>query len=317
MNELPIQTLIFRSKFIQTIRSFFLSRNFVELDTPILNPVPGMEPYLDPFEVYSPDKREKGYLFTSPEYSLKQSLSMGLERIFEFSHSFRSGERGLVHTSEFIMLEFYIKGINEQELILFCEELLGFLDETLYLKKLGRHNITKKTMDQLFTEILDIGLSREELLRFIRNEKVLLQNPEEAMYEDLFFIIFLNYIEPKLPEGPLFVYDYPPELSALARIEEGKAKRFEIYWKGIELGNGFYELTDYEEQKRRFENERKLRQSLGKEAFPDNVDFMKSLKRGLPECSGIAIGLDRLLMLFLGLDSLQFVSPYYQSGRNE
>ena len=315
MNQLlSPQLLKYRARYLFAIRSFFQENGFLEIDTPCLKPVPGMEPYLDPMLVSSPHQEKEGYLITSPEYSLKQALSLGIEKIYEIAHCFRSGEKGVLHTKEFLMLEFYQVGINELELMDVCIELFHYLQ--IHLEDFGfkRENCLKVKMEDLFYEKTGRSFSTEDLISTLKEKFPESKYEYDSMYyDDLFFLVFLNFIENDLPRGkPVFVYDYPEELAALAKVENGRAKRFEIYWNGVELGNAFFELTSPDLQMKRFKEEQEKRIALGKEAFEIDPNFIRSLESGLPSCSGIAMGLDRLLMITLKQENLKTISPYYR-----
>ncbi|TGL20995.1 elongation factor P--(R)-beta-lysine ligase [Leptospira yanagawae] len=323
MQVLPKDTLIFRSKLLQSVREILNRNEFMEVDTPTLKPIVGMEPYLDPFEVRSPSGKEKGYLITSPEYTLKQMMATGLSRIFELAHTYRSGEVGSsFHTKEFLMLELYAEGMDDVVLRHFIEKFLRELIFSVGEPKL--HNqlsnpgwIRHFSVKEVFLIHLGHGFERENLIQTIIKLK-LTATPQKELdgwpYEDLFFLVFLNCIEPKLGEGIVFLYDYPQECAALARIEAGVAKRFEIYWDGLELANAFYELNDANEQRNRFEAEQTLRAKLGKEVFPIDEDFVTALGKGFPDCSGISIGMDRLALKLTGKKSLSEVSPYWMES---
>lgn len=318
MNQLlSSQLLKYRARYLFAIRSFFQENGFLEIDTPILKQVPGMEPYLDPMFVKSPHEEREGYLITSPEYSLKQVLSLGLEKIYEIAHCFRSGEKGLLHTKEFLMLEFYQVGIDEQRLIDVCISLLDYLQTHFVDFGFKKESCIRISMEKLFYEKTGRSFSTEDLILTLRETFPKSLNSYESMYyDDLFFLVFFNCIEKNLPQGtPVFIYDYPSELASLARVENGYAKRFEIYWNGVELGNAFYELTSPEIQTHRFKEEQVKRLELGKEAFDIDSNFMSALTSGLPECSGIAIGLDRLLMIILKQENLKFLSPYFTENK--
>ncbi|TGN19119.1 amino acid--tRNA ligase-related protein [Leptospira idonii] len=331
MKSIPYQIQILRSLFLKSTRAFLETSGFWEVDTPIFKPIVGMEPYLDPFLVHSPNKEEKGYLITSPEYSLKQSLATGLERIYEITHTFRSGEKGSpYHSKEFLMLELYAKGWNDGDLRKFIKTYFQNLGETFSKSKLDTSanaiKIAEKllqdgfyrevSVEESFLQNTGRGYGKEDLLLTISESKLTNTPPSELnlwQYEDLFFLVFLNLVEPKLGEEIVFLYDYPPECAALARIESGKAKRFEIYWDGIELANAFWELTDASEQRKRFVEEQKLREKLGKEVFSIDEDFLSVLESGMfPGSSGISLGLDRILMKLAGAEGLKQISPYYE-----
>lgn len=309
MNCISLDVLTFRSRYLCTIRNFFNKRNFLEIDTPKLKKVPGMEPYLDPFSVFSPNQEEKGYLVTSPEYSLKQCISAGAEKIYEIAHVYRSGEKGRFHTAEFLMLEFYETGKDEFALMQTCIDLFDMLENNFQSFGFKRENAEIISMESLFRKYLGCGYETEELISVLAETEQGSAKYSSYSYDDLFFLVFLNHIEPRLTEGPFFVHSYPRELASLAKTEGRIARRFEIYWKNVEIGNAFYELNDMQEQRKRFEEEQEQRRTLGKEVFPLDESFLESLKN-LPECSGISIGLDRLFMICMNHDSLKLLSPY-------
>ena len=309
MNEIDKTILMQRASFLKLIRTFFYQRGYLELDTPILIRRPGMEPYLDPMLVGSPYSDKEGYLITSPEYSHKKVISKGIDKVFEFSHSFRSGEKGELHTKEFLLLEFYEVGITEYGLMEICRDLLIYLQSEFNSLGVPRESILSIKVEELFQNFLGIGFSRDELINYLERNYAE-KDYNQMYYEDLFFLVFLNFIEPRFHSSFFFLHDYPKELAALAKIENNRACRFELYYGRVELGNGFYELNSFDEQEKRFILEQNKRRELGKEVFEIDHIFIESLKT-LPDCSGIAIGLDRLFMVFMGKNSLKEVSPYY------
>ncbi|WP_367899246.1 EF-P lysine aminoacylase EpmA [Leptospira sp. WS58.C1] len=312
MNLNSLEILSFRSKFLHATRTFFHEKGFLEIDTPSLKKIPGMEPYLDPFMVGSPSGEEKGYLITSPEYSLKQALSLGAEKVYEIAHTFRSGEKGSsFHTAEFLMLEFYQTNIDLHQAMDLLEELIRWVACKLTLP-LPEKQFQRESVKELLSQRAGIPWDRNSLERKITELSLTNLSFDGMEYEDCFFLIFLNLLEPNFTSEFQFIYDYPPEMAALSRIEDGVAKRFELYFGKIELANAFYELLDPVEQRTRFEKEQELRRKLGKEVFPVHEGFLHALERGIPECSGISIGLDRLLMVLLGRNSLSEVSPYWR-----
>ncbi|PJZ80454.1 amino acid--tRNA ligase-related protein [Leptospira meyeri] len=320
MVSLSKDTLIFRSQILRKVREILWRDGFLEVDTPTLKPIVGMEPYLDPFEVRSPSGREKGYLITSPEYCLKQMMAKGMNRIFELAHTYRSGEIGSgFHSKEFLMLELYAKGMDDSSLRRYIET---FLRELIFVfgkeddqKKLSSSEwIRHLSVEEAFLQNVGHGFLREDLLKTIEVKKLSSSPISERIqwpYEDLFFLVFLNLVEPMLGEGIVFLYDYPPECAALAKVVDGVAKRFEIYWDGLELANAFYELSDAKEQRKRFSEEQALRSKLGKEVFPMDEEFLGSLENGFPDCAGISIGMDRLILRLSGKHGLGEISPYW------
>ncbi|TGK82881.1 elongation factor P--(R)-beta-lysine ligase [Leptospira bourretii] len=320
MVSLSKDTLIFRSQVLRKVREILWRDGFLEVDTPTLKPIVGMEPYLDPFEVRSPSGREKGYLITSPEYCLKQMMAKGMTRIFELAHTYRSGEMGSgFHSKEFLMLELYAKGMDDsflrQYIETFLRELILVFGKEEDQKKLSSSEwIRHLSVEEVFLKNVGHGFLKKDLLQTIESKKLSSSPISEIIqwpYEDLFFLVFLNLVEPKLGEGIVFLYDYPPECAALAKVVDGVAKRFEIYWDGLELANAFYELSDVKEQRKRFAEEQELRSKLGKEVFPMDEDFLGSLENGFPDCAGISIGMDRLILRLIGKHGLGDISPYW------
>lgn len=310
--NLSKEILVLRGKFLFVLRNFFANRGFLEVDTPKLKPVPGMEPFLTPFEVRSPGGREKGYLVTSPEYSLKQALGLGIPNLYEISQVYRSGESGGLHTAEFLLLEFYMAGIDEFGLMDVCTDLFSTLEREFLSIGFSKEKVRRLSVPSLFQEHLGITDSRTDLETFLGKKEPGKSGEFRGMrYEELFFLVFLNDLEPSLGDGIVYLYDYPAPLAALARVVEDRARRFEIYWNGIELGNAFFECIAHEEMEERFLEEQKIRKNLGKEVFRMDSNFLRVLREGIPESSGIAIGLDRLFMAFLNHGDLKYISPYY------
>ncbi len=310
-----------RAQFLADIREFFRSREVLEVETPLLNPQGTVEPFLDPFVVArragrkSPEAVEQPgdrFLITSPEYNLKVLLAALRRDLFQIAHCFREGDSGGEHTEEFLMLEWYRIGRDESALMEETAELVDHLSRRPY----GRVRFAsplRRTVADLFGEYCGCGLARDELETAVSRHALLGpdEKAEHLRYDELFFTLFLNRVEPNLDgRTPTFVCDYPPELAALSVVENGRARRFELYWQGRELANGYYELGDAEEQSRRFAAENELRVALGKERMEPNPQLLEALRQGLPECAGIAVGLDRLLLALVGGNSLSEVSPF-------
>ncbi|PJZ70775.1 EF-P lysine aminoacylase GenX [Leptospira perolatii] len=312
MNLHSKETIIYRSKFLNAVRKYFCSKGFLEIDTPALKKIPSMEPHLNPFEVSSPSGNESGYLISSPEYSLKITLSAGIEKVYEIAHTFRSGELGSkVHTAEFLMLEFYECDADLSKMMNRTEDLIRSVAKELDIL-LDKRPFSRKPVKDLLKEYANCTWDREDLERRIVEQKLSSIPLSELLYEDCFYLVFLNLVEPSLQKEYQFIYDYPPEMAALARIENGVAKRFEMYFGNLEICNAFDELQDPREQRIRFEHEQRIRQTLGKKIFPIDMMFLEALERGIPNCSGNALGLDRLFLTLLGEDSLSQVSPYWK-----
>lgn len=296
------------------IEQFFRERHFVKVDTPawVLNP--GMEPYLDTFAVGD------GWLRTSPELHMKRLLAAGHDRLFQVAPCFRKGDRGRWHREEFLMLEWYRLFAGLDELIEDLRQLLPCLASLSAEPDYWKRDLEVIRVVDLFERELGIRLrdcqDREPL------RKALLDRGFDGFDQDddwdtLFHLAFLNFIEPKLGFGhPVIVRDYPASQAALARLGQPEPDvmphclRFELFAKGIELANAFDELTDASEQRARHEADRKVRRELGKPVYAQDEAFLQALASGLPPAAGIALGIDRLVALILGANSLDDILPF-------
>jgi lysyl-tRNA synthetase class 2 len=279
----------------QAIREFFLSRSYIEVDTPIRLPV------LIPEAEIIPIPSGDSFLQTSPELCMKRLLGRGNSRLFQICHCFRQGEIGRQHQEEFTMLEWYQCGWTYLELMQECEELIAAVARRLIGDFLERNGKTiplappwqRLTVDDAFYRYAGISAVA-------------------AVEQGLFDELLVEKVEPALGwQQPVFLYDYPLALASLARPKKdnpGLAERFELYIGGLELANGFSELTDVDVQQHRFAEEIDRAEKNGRRtAMPEK--FLQSLAR-LPECAGIALGLDRLLMLLLARGDIADVLPF-------
>jgi lysyl-tRNA synthetase class 2 len=280
-----------RSRFLQAVRNFFLSREYLEVDTPLRLPV------LIPEAEIVPIRSEERFLHTSPELCMKRLLANGASRLFQICHCFRKGERGRLHQEEFTLLEWYHTGWSYDELMTECE--------VLVLDVVQQSSLTRDGKE------ISLALPWQRMSvaeAFCKYGGIEVQQAIEA---GIFDQVLVERIEPCLGWArPLFLYDYPIALASLARPRQDNpdiGERFELYIAGVELGNGFSELTDPVVQRYRFEREI---------ARTENVRLRPQLPRkflfalaDLPECAGMAIGLDRLLMLFLDRRDISTVIP--------
>lgn len=297
--------------FLHEVRVFFRERKFIEAWTPTLVPSPGTEPFLEPFvtEWQMGSFRREFYLPTSPEFHLKKMLVRGWPRLFEFKSCFRNGEISEHHQPEFQMLEWYRAYSDLDAIAEDVEALLLHLARCLGAEKDKSLRLQRVTMAELFAQaysgfLLRPTTSREELASLARREGITMD--ESDSWDDLFFRLFLERIEPHLGmKGPLLVRGYPPSQAALSRIgADGFADRFEVYWRGLELGNAFHELNDPHENENRFVVDAKKKQELGKPAVPADQELIEDLYSGMPPAGGIAMGLDRLFMALFDLKTI-------------
>lgn len=286
-----------RARFFQTVRAFFLNNGYLEVDTPTRIPAPAPEAHIEP--VPSAD----WFLQTSPELCMKRLLAAGERKIFQICRCYRAGERGRKHLPEFTMLEWYRLGISYRQMMAECEALVRYVTEKLR----GRPMLPGKSGDIDLAPPWEV-LTLHQAFSFYGSVDL-----PTAMDNDLFEEILTTDVEPHLGVGrPIFLCDYPASMAALARLKSDDstlAERFELYIDGVELANGFSELTDPEEQRHRFTAEQALIRKLGRIPPPLPEDFLSALS-DLEECAGVALGLDRLLMLLLEKTCLDEVVPF-------
>jgi lysyl-tRNA synthetase class 2 len=274
-------TLEKRARIIHQIRAFFIDQDFLEVETPHRIPANAPELYIDAVA------SEDWFLHTSPELCMKRLLAAGYDKLFQICRCWRAGERGRTHLPEYSMLEWYRSHCDYQQLMSDCEALF------LHLSPDQKIDWQGQTID-LSPPWPKMTIA-EAFIRFASTSLV------EALASDRFDSVIALEIEPKLPtHQPIFLTEYPTEHASLARKKSSDpqvAERFELYIGGLELANAFSELTDPEEQQQRFAKEESQRRREGKPPYPSPDPFLKELNT-LPPSAGIALGIDRLIMLF-------------------
>lgn len=323
------QVLRTRELVIDTIRAYFKSNDFLEVSTPIIVRSPGTEPYLDVFEttLQQPQQPDQtAYLITSPEYAIKKLIAQGVGSCFEITKSFRNNEGSSSrHNAEFTILEWYHVNGSYLDVMTDFEGLLqaiaqAVLGSTQLSYQGGQYDlsapwerITVKEAFERFAQVDEQTLLDVRALPEAARQKGLSQ-AEDLTWEEAFHLILLNQIESQLGlTKPTILYDYPIQLAALAQPKTTNpryAERFEVYLAGLELGNAFSELLDAAEQRRRFEAELAERAALGKVTYPIDEAYLAALQAGLPPTGGIAVGVDRLVMLFADVPSITDTLPF-------
>ena len=286
-----------RALILQEIRKFFISRGYLEVETPFRIPAPAPETYIDAV-VSGP-----WFLHASPELCMKRILAAGYEKIFQICRCWREGERGSQHIPEFTLLEWYRSGCDYLAMMEECEELIQTVASAIGLggKMIYRDqeiNLTKPweriSVKEAFRRYSQISMT-------------------EVLERNLFDEIMVQDIEPRLGIGkPTFIYDYPAQRRAMARLKQEDqtvAERFELYMGGLELANAFSELIDAEEQRKHFLQENANRHALGKLTYPMPEKFLKELENMTPS-AGIALGVDRLVMVFLNAVAIDEVVAF-------
>lgn len=307
-----IEGIRFRNSVYRFVRDFFADRDYQEVETPILVVCPGVEVYLRYFASDYLDGQgrwQHRWLRSSPELHMKQLLAQGLSRIFQIGKCFRNGgELSDWHHPEFTLLEYYATETTFDDFIDFT---LNFLREIFVshgTNPLGK--VTKITVYEAFREFANIELIDNDA-DLARKGKTCLSLTDSDDFETAFAKIIIEMIEPRLSAlGTVVFYDYPPSQAALAQIEDGVAKRFEIYLHGIELSNAFLECRDYDSNRARFTDISDRRQDTGLPPLPVDQHFFSALAKGLPPCCGNALGVDRLLALLQGAKNIRRLVPF-------
>jgi len=303
------EILIARAEMLGKIRNFFKSKNVLEVDTPALSQGTVTDVYLESMTSHCSNVEcgtQTLYLQTSPEFSMKRLIAAGSGCIYQICRAFRDDESGRMHNPEFLLLEWYRMGYDYYQLMSEMDELLHLI--------LGTKKADKVSYQQLFIDYLQIDpliAPLEDLQQIVFNKMNGLKLDDR---DQLLQVLFSSLIEPEIAkERPLMVFEFPASQSALACLsptDPRVAERFEVYFQGIELANGFHELTDDAEQRQRFTNDNQQRKASGKDEKPLDERFLSALESGLPDCSGVALGLDRLLMLQLQKKSIAEVMPF-------
>lgn len=302
----PIQNLKKRAQILRAIREFFYARSVVEVETPLMCTTGTTDAYLDSFIVteQGQDKTRVRYLQTSPEFAMKRLLAAGIGDCYQISKAFRCDEAGRNHNPEFTLLEWYRLNVDHHGLMQDVDELLQAILHCPSAQRIG--------YAELFLEYFNLDPHRatlEEVKKVAQKyapqilETLTLDTDSK---DDWLMLLLAECIEPHLGiDRPCFIYDYPATQAALAKISaDNVAQRFEVYIHGIELANGFHELQQPLEQLKRFQCDNEKRHALGKTKISIDYRLIAALEHGLPACAGVALGIDRLVMLALQAQNL-------------
>ena len=302
--------LVARAEMLRAIRAFFADQNVLEVDTPALSAAAATDPQVESFHLQPGHNLPERFLHTSPEFPMKRLLAAGSGDIYQVCKVFRQGEQGPRHNPEFTLLEWYRIGFDHQDLM---QDVLRFISAVApHLTEAPPAFLSYRA---LFDEIASVGI--DATLHELERQAVAtgLSVPAGLDSVDQWLDWFMvTVVEPAMPRDRLvFVYDYPASQASLARIridQQGSvAERFEVYYNGVELGNGFHELADSDEQGRRFADDLSARSDSGLRQVPVDQHLLDALSSGLPDCAGVAIGIDRLLMAALGVATIGDVMP--------
>ena len=325
-----IQNLQFRSELLRTIRQLFYGKNFYEVQTPILSADTVIDCHLEPLVVGGsslPINRHHTrnyYLQTSPEFAMKRLLAEGFNPIFQITPVFRVGDRGPLHNVEFTMLEWYRIGDDYQSGMQFLEELIAFLFEYLVDKFVPVFpadapravKCSQRTYRDAFESVTGINphtATISELQSYCVQRQIPYPGvPWGAIRDDWLDLLFSEIVQPALDN--VIVYDYPSTQPQLAKIrhdtECSVSERFELFLRGYEIASGYHELQDAVELRMRFQANNNCRQSVGRSVLPIESSLLTTMESGFPPCSGTALGIDRLLMVMLGAESIDEVLTF-------
>ena len=302
--QATLDALSTRAEVNAKIRAFFQSHNVIEVETPILNQYAVTDLHID--SIVTDNSK---ILHTSPEYAMKRLLAFHKCDIYQLCKVFRANEKSSYHNDEFTMLEWYRVAWSYKDLMKEVAELVT----TLVGNNLEPLDVTYISYQQIFKKYagIDIQTSNQaDYLQVCEDHSLKLNSALTThQYQNL---ILDQIIVPKLEKRRItFVYDFPAEQAALAKLnDQGCAERFELYFGGVELANGFQELTDAQEQLSRFEEDNRQRLLVGKKAIEIDIEFLLALKSGLPESAGVAFGIDRLLMVMLDVGDIKSVLSF-------
>jgi len=302
-----------RAELLQQIRDFFARRDVLEVDTPVLSRAANTDPNIDSFVIdyAGPDSPVSGqlYLHTSPEFAMKRLLAAGSGPIYQLCKVFRDGEAGRMHNPEFTLLEWYRPGFDHHALMDEVEELLNqLLGINVAFRRITYQQafIDTTGIDPLTTSVEQC---RAYSIRSGPGDVTGLGENLDAWLD----LLMDQVVVPTLGNTPVFIFDYPASQAALARLSANDsrvAERFELFISGVELANGFHELTDAGEQRQRFLSDNAQREQDDKPGYPIDENLLQALEHGLPDCAGVALGIERLLMLLTGKNYISDVLAF-------
>lgn len=298
MPSASLETLRARAALLSAIRHFFDARGVLEVETPVLSHHATVDRHIDSF------RTETAWLQTSPEFAMKRLLCAGSGPIWQLCKVFRFEEAGRHHNPEFTMLEWYRPGFDHHALMDEMESLLRHCG----VSASSPSSFVRSSYREIFLQEVGFDPLRARCTEMAEVAVHFSPPPVEGLGEqrDAWLDHFYgSVVSPKLGwDQPCFVYDFPASQAALSRVRGEVAERFELIWKGVELANGFHELADADEQARRFAAELDWRRAQGKATPSADANLIAALRAGLPDCAGVALGFDRLLMLLIDAPNL-------------
>ncbi|PHS68652.1 MAG: EF-P lysine aminoacylase GenX [Methylophaga sp.] len=311
-----IVTLKQRAQYLADIRCFFAKREVLEVETPILSPAAPTAPYLNSFTTdYIPigsQSKQTHYLQTSPEFAMKRLLAAGSGSIYQIARVFRNGEQGKLHSPEFTMLEWYRPELTLNQLM---DEVNVLIQQVFNFKSISRLSYRGLFEFYLKFNVFDCA---DDQIKYCAQQRIKGLSDDLQLDRDGWLELLMSHvIEPRLAamNMPVFVYDFPASQAQLAQIKQDQqgndvADRFELYIEGVEIANGYNELLDANELRQRFESDNQQRRDQQKPEMPIDNHLLAAMESGLPACSGVALGWDRLIMLALNKPDIKSVQSF-------
>ena len=302
-----IEMLKTRARLLSKLRAFFAEKNIYEVQTPVLSQAGNTEPSIETFVTQQHENlksiTQPSFLNTSPEFAMKRLLAAGSGSVYQIAPAFRQNEQGKKHNSEFTLLEWYRIDLDHHALMGEVNSLIRYVAEDFLTLERSQFFSYQDAMIK-FAKVDPFNANIEELKDVAIISGIDAVGMDDVSFDTWLDLIMSHVVEKNLPLNcPVFIYDYPASQAALAKIKKGLpsvAERFELYINGMELANGFHELSDAEEQAERFHNDQSQRKKSGLPGIPADYNLIEALKHGLPDCAGVAIGVDRLLMVLSG-----------------
>lgn len=308
-----LQTLQLRARLLQRIRAFFNELGVLEVDTPLMSRAATSDVQIESFTTRDTSFNRSLFFHTSPEFAMKRLLAAGSGAIYQLCKVLRMGEAGGHHNPEFTLLEWYQPDYDHHRLM---DEVDALVREVLqdYVALGKTQRLSYREVFQQYLELDPFSATAQQLQEKAQAEDIQVMGLELSSKDPWLDLLMTHVIEPRLPQGcPVFIFDYPASQAALSKIRQGTppvAERFELYINSMELANGFHELTDATEQRQRFENDLAIRKAQGLPFVPPDESFLQALQAGLPECAGVALGFDRLVMLAAGVNAISEVLAF-------
>jgi len=302
-----IEMLKTRARLLSKLRAFFAEKDIFEVQTPVLSQAGNTEPSIETFVTQQHENSKSitqpSFLNTSPEFAMKRLLAAGSGSIYQISPVFRQDEQGKKHNPEFTLLEWYRIDLDHHALMGEVNSLIRYVAEEYLTLERSQFFSYQDAMIK-FANIDPFKATIDELKEVAIKAGIDFVGMDDVPFDTWLDLLMSHVVEKNLPLNcPVFIYDYPASQAALAKIKKGSpsvAERFELYINGMELANGFHELSDAEEQAERFHNDQSQRKKLELPGIPADYNLIGALKHGLPDCAGVAIGVDRLLMVLSG-----------------